>query len=148
MGKSAVALVIAVLAGVLAIFAIWANQQLLDTGSWSSVSRELLKSKEVRHRVAAFLGENPVEHLLGPHVLHNLPHAQAAALTGRSFFPQLMTGPFADALGAAFTFAAIACAVAAAASWLRGGKYHYSDADEPAPPRPRQARPTTSPVHR
>jgi MFS family permease len=97
---------------------------------------------------AAFLGENPVEHLLGPHVLHNLPHAQAAALTGRSFFPQLMTGPFADALGAAFTFAAIACAVAAAASWLRGGKYHYSDADEPAPPRPRQARPTTSPVHR
>ena len=61
MGKSAVALVIAVLAGVLAIFAIWANQQLLDTGSWSSVSRELLKSKEVRHRVASFLGETLVE---------------------------------------------------------------------------------------
>jgi hypothetical protein len=61
MGKSAVALVLAVLAGVLAIFAIWANQQLLDTGSWSSVSGELLKSKEVRHRVAAFLGETLVE---------------------------------------------------------------------------------------
>jgi hypothetical protein len=61
MGKSALALVFAVLAGVLAIFAIWANQQLLDTGSWSSVSGELLKSKEVRHRVAAFLGETLVE---------------------------------------------------------------------------------------
>ena len=61
MGKSAFALVLAVLAGVLAIFAIWANQQLLDTGSWSSVSGELLKSKEVRHRVAAFLGETLVE---------------------------------------------------------------------------------------
>lgn len=60
MGKSAFALVLAVLAGVLAIFAIWANQQLLDTGSWSSVSAELLKSKEVRHRVATFLGETVV----------------------------------------------------------------------------------------
>lgn len=61
MGKSAVALVFAVLAGVLTIFAIWANQQLLDPGGWSSVSGELLKSKEVRHRVAAFLGETLVE---------------------------------------------------------------------------------------
>jgi hypothetical protein len=61
MGKSAIALVLAVLAGVLAIFAIWANQQLLDTGSWSSVSGDLLKSKEVRHRVATFLGETLVE---------------------------------------------------------------------------------------
>jgi hypothetical protein len=61
MGKSAFALVLAVLAGVLAIFAIWANQQLLDTGNWASVSGNLLKSKEVRHRVATFLGETLVE---------------------------------------------------------------------------------------
>ncbi len=61
MGRSAVALVFAVLAGVLAIFAIWANQQLLDSGSWQSVSGELLQSKEVRHRVARFLGDTLVE---------------------------------------------------------------------------------------
>lgn len=61
MGKSAFALVLAVLAGVLAIFAIWANQQLLDSGSWQSVSGQLLKSNEVRHRVASFLGETLVE---------------------------------------------------------------------------------------
>jgi hypothetical protein len=61
MGKSALALVLATLAGVVAIFAIWANQQLLDTGSWQSVSGELLKSKEVRHRVATFLGDTLVE---------------------------------------------------------------------------------------
>jgi MFS family permease len=78
---------------------------------------------------AAFLGENPVEQLLGPHVLNSLPHAQAAALTGRSFFPQLMTGPFADALSTAFIFSAVACLVAAAASWLRGGKYHWSQGE-------------------
>ena len=61
MGRSALALVLAVLAGVVAIFAIWANQQLLDSGSWQSVSGELLKSKEVRHRVATFLGETLVD---------------------------------------------------------------------------------------
>ena len=44
-----------------AIFSIWANQQLLDTGSWVSVSNRLLKSKEVRHRVADFLGEELVD---------------------------------------------------------------------------------------
>ena len=36
---------------------------------------------------AAFLGYNPIEHLLGPHVLATLPHAHAAALKGRGFFP-------------------------------------------------------------
>ncbi len=51
------ALALAVLVGVVAIFAIWANDQLLDTGSWGSVSGRLLESGQVRHRVAAFLGE-------------------------------------------------------------------------------------------
>jgi hypothetical protein len=61
MGKAIVCLFFAALAGVLAIFAIWANQQLLDTNAWTSVSDELLESKEVRHRVAGFLGETLVE---------------------------------------------------------------------------------------
>jgi MFS family permease len=88
---------------------------------------------------AAFLGYNPVQQLLGP-VLGHLPHAQAAVLTGRSFFPRLMSPPFASALSTAFTFSFIACLIAAAASWLRGGKYHYTEAadepGEPAAPRP------------
>jgi MFS family permease len=76
---------------------------------------------------AAFLGYNPMQHLLGPHVLASLPHAQAAELTGRSFFPSLMSGPFAQALNVAFTFALVACLIAAAASLLRGGRYHHED---------------------
>ena len=84
---------------------------------------------------AAFLGYNPVQKLLGPAVLGHLPHVQVAILTGRSFFPRLMSPPFASALSTAFTFSFIACLVAAAASWLRGGKYHYSDeAQEPGEP--------------
>jgi hypothetical protein len=76
---------------------------------------------------AAFLGYNPMQTLLGPHVLHSLPAADAHALTGHSFFPQLISGPFASALDVAFTFALIACVVAAVASALRGGQYHYED---------------------
>jgi hypothetical protein len=76
---------------------------------------------------AAFLGYNPISHLLGPEVLASLPHEQAAQLTGRSFFPSLMSGPFAGALHVAFTFALIACLIAAAASALRGGRYHHDD---------------------
>jgi hypothetical protein len=55
-----VLLVFATLAGAVAIGSIWANQQLLSTSSWVSVSGHLLESKSVRHRVAEFLGEELV----------------------------------------------------------------------------------------
>ena len=70
---------------------------------------------------AAFLGYNPIEHLVGPQALASLPASDQAALTGSSFFPQLISGPFAAGLHAAFAFAIVACLVAAAASWMRGG---------------------------
>jgi MFS family permease len=70
---------------------------------------------------AAFLGYNPMQHLLGAPVLSQVSHAQAALLTGRRFFPALITGPFSSGLHAAFDFAIVACVVAAAASWTRGG---------------------------
>ena len=70
---------------------------------------------------AAFLGYNPVQQLLGP-VLGTLPPDQAAFLTGRSFFPQLITEPFSHGLTAAFGFAIVACLVAALASWFSGAR--------------------------
>jgi MFS family permease len=95
---------------------------------------------------AAFLGYNPIEKLLGANLLHHLPAGQAAIVTGRSFFPRLMTVPFSSALSAAFTFAFIACLIAAGASWLRGGKYHHPDDGGPAgeaPPQPAAGQPAT-----
>jgi MFS family permease len=83
---------------------------------------------------AAFLGYNPIQRLVGPALLHHLPSVQASALTGRSFFPHLMTAPFSSALSAAFTFSFIACLIAAAASWLRGGKYHYREEEAETDP--------------
>ena len=70
---------------------------------------------------AAFLGYNPMQQLLGP-VLSTLPADQVAFLTGRSFFPQLIAGPFADGLTAAFGFAVAVSVVAAVASWFAGGR--------------------------
>ena len=78
---------------------------------------------------AAFLGYNPIQHLVGAEVLHSLPAHAQATLIGREFFPQLISKPFSDGLDTAFAFAIVACLVAAAASLLRGGRYHAEDAE-------------------
>jgi hypothetical protein len=82
---------------------------------------------------AAFLGYNPVQHLVGPHALAALPPQAHAAITGHSFFPHLIAGPFSDGLSIAFAFAIVACLVAAAASLLRGGRYEHADEPEALP---------------
>jgi hypothetical protein len=38
-----------------------------------------------------------------------------------------MSGPFSQALNVAFTFALVACLIAAGASLLRGSRYHHED---------------------
>ncbi len=69
---------------------------------------------------AAFLGYNPIQHLAGPHVLAALSAHSHAIVTGRSFFPELISGPFRTGLHEAFAFAILACLVAAAASATAG----------------------------
>jgi MFS family permease len=76
---------------------------------------------------AAFLGYNPVQHLVGPHALGALSAHNRAVLTGQSFFPHLISGPFRNGLHEAFLFAIVACLIAAAASFLRGGIYHHQE---------------------
>jgi MFS family permease len=70
---------------------------------------------------AAFLGQNPVGHLLAPSgVLHTLPAHNAATLTGTEFFPHLISGPLHHGLTVVFIAAAAMAVVAALASLLRG----------------------------
>jgi MFS family permease len=71
---------------------------------------------------AAFLGYNPIQTLVGQDVLGHLSQSDQAALTGSTFFSNLIAGPFHSGLAEAFIFATIACLIAAAASWSRGGK--------------------------
>jgi len=87
---------------------------------------------------AAFLGYNPVQHLVGANALAGLPAHAHAALTGQAFFPHLIAGPFSDGLDTAFAFAIVACLVAAAASALRGGRYHHAEEPATATARPAQ----------
>ncbi|MFD8596589.1 MFS transporter [Kitasatospora sp. NPDC059646] len=83
---------------------------------------------------AAFLGYNPIRELLGPHVLSTLPAADRQALTGREFFPNLVSGPFHDGLMVAFSLAIAMSLVAAGASLLRGRRAAGAGdgAEEPA----------------
>jgi MFS family permease len=71
---------------------------------------------------ASLLGYNPVQQLLGQHMLSTLPHPQQVVLTSRQFFPSLIEGPFKSGLHAALDFAIIASLLGAATSWTRGGK--------------------------
>jgi MFS family permease len=67
---------------------------------------------------AAFLGFNPIQELLGPQILGHLPAANAHALTGREFFPHLISGPFHDGLVIVFWLAIAMAVVGAGASLL------------------------------
>jgi MFS family permease len=79
---------------------------------------------------AAFLGFNPIQTLLGPQVLGSLPPGKAAFLTGQSYFPGLISGPFSHGLRIVFTAAAVLCVIAAVASWLRGGHYVHAEQED------------------
>ncbi len=99
---------------------------------------------------AAFLGYNPMEKLLGapgphgePSVLSQLPPDKAAHLTGKTFFPHLISQPFKDGLVIAFTASMIMSFIAAWASWLRGSRFVHESSgvgtfgapvDDDAPP--------------
>ncbi|MGH3121983.1 MAG: MFS transporter [Streptosporangiaceae bacterium] len=75
---------------------------------------------------AALLGYNPVQTLLGS-AISKLPASHAAYLTGRSFFPALISPSFSNGLAIAFDFAIAACLIAAVASLLRGRRYVHEE---------------------
>ncbi|WP_062443862.1 MFS transporter [Herbidospora daliensis] len=77
---------------------------------------------------AAFLGYNPIGNLLGPTgALNHLTPANAGALTGREYFPNLVSGPFHQGLVVVFLLAIAMSLVAAVASLLRGRRYVHDE---------------------
>ena len=92
---------------------------LQQQGVPAAVARHVATLPPVSSLFAAFLGENPIEHLLTPGgVLASLPPHARRMLTGRTFFPHLITQPFHHGLTLAFTLAAILSLLAACASLL------------------------------
>jgi MFS family permease len=100
---------------------------LQQQGVPSRVAEQVAQLPPVSTLFAAFLGENPIGHLLAPTgVLHTLPPANLATLTGTRFFPELVSGPFHHGLTIVFTAAACMAAVAAVTSLLRGARYFHA----------------------
>jgi MFS family permease len=101
----------------------------------AGVAHQIANLPPVGSLFAAFLGYNPLGQLLGPSgVLHKLPHDQAAQLTGKEFFPHLISQPFHHGLVLAFTMAIAMSIVGAAASLMRGQKYvHVEELETPVP---------------
>jgi MFS family permease len=84
---------------------------------------------------AAFLGYNPIGQLLGPTgVLAHLPAHHVALLTGKQFFPQLISGPFHHGLVIVFSMAMALLIIAAGVSLLRGGRYVHEEDAVAGPP--------------
>ncbi len=72
---------------------------------------------------AAVLGVNPLRHLLSDNgALSSLSGSAQRTITGRTFFPQLISGPFHHGLIVVFAVAAGLALLAALASLLRGGR--------------------------
>ncbi|WP_027927269.1 MFS transporter [Amycolatopsis benzoatilytica] len=93
------------------------SRGLIQHGVPEAAAQQVAHLPAVAVLFAAFLGYNPIQQLLGPQ-LHNLPADQASFLTGRSFFPNLISGPFQDGLAVAFGFAIVVCLIGAVASLL------------------------------
>jgi hypothetical protein len=101
-------------------------------GVAAGVAQQVGALPPVSSLFAAFLGVNPVQHLLAPSgALSTLPTSNQAILTGREFFPSLISGPFHQGLLVVFGVAAALSVLGALASLLRGGRYvHPPAADE------------------
>jgi EmrB/QacA subfamily drug resistance transporter len=103
----------------------------------ASVATQVSHLPPVSTLFAALLGFNPVRTLLAPSgILAKLPAHNVAVLTGRQFFPELISAPFHQGLVIVFTAAAIMSLLGALVSFLRGKQFYYDDTVAVAPPVP------------
>ncbi|HWF41782.1 MAG TPA: MFS transporter [Acidothermaceae bacterium] len=102
---------------------------LQQQGVSRAVAHQVASLPPVSSLFAAILGVNPIQHLLAPSgALATLPAANQQNLTGRTFFPNLISAPFHQGLIVVFAVAAVLSLLAALASLLRGGRYVAPDA--------------------
>jgi MFS family permease len=95
-----------------------------------AVAHEVASAPPVASLFAAFLGYNPMAKLIPADVLSSLPAANAATITGKAFFPELISAPFMHGLLFAFTFSMILNLIAAWASWQGGAKFIHAEAHD------------------
>jgi len=79
---------------------------------------------------ASFLGYNPLQSLLGTQAATHVTNGQWATLTGKHFFPNLISQPFHHGLVIVFTTAVAMALLGALFSALRGTRYVHGAGGE------------------
>lgn len=101
---------------------------LQEQGVSAEVAQEVANTPPVGSLFAAFLGYNPIEELLEPSGALQQPNVNAEVLTGKTFFPNLISEPFHTGLAVVFIAAAVMMVIGAAASLVSPGRYATEDA--------------------
>ena len=99
------------------------NAGLQRQGVPAPVAEQVATMPPVGSLFAAFLGYNPMGELLAPSGVLERPGVNADVLTGKTFFPELITGPFHAGLMVVFGAAAAMMAIGAIASLFNPGRY-------------------------
>jgi EmrB/QacA subfamily drug resistance transporter len=108
------------------------HDRLVAAGVQPETAVQVAHEPPVGSLFAAFLGYNPMQTLLGPHGLDGVAPDKAAQITGKTFFPDLISEPFIEGLRIAFTFSLILFLLAAWASWKRGPMTQQEQEDDAA----------------
>jgi MFS family permease len=96
---------------------------LQDQGVPASVAHDVANLPPVGSLFAAFLGYNPIAELLAPSGALQQPGVNADVLTGKTFFPHLITEPFHSGLVVVFIAAAVMMVIGLIASIFNPGRY-------------------------
>ncbi len=102
---------------------------LQQQGVSASVANEVANMPPVGSLFAAFLGYNPIAELLEPFNALQQPGVNVDVLTGKTFFPSLITEPFHSGLVVVFGAAAVMMVIGGIASLFNPGRYGGSDVD-------------------
>ncbi len=96
---------------------------LQEQGVSASVAHDVANLPPVGSLFAAFLGYNPIAELLAPSGALQQPGVKTELLTGKTFFPHLITEPFHSGLVVVFTAAAVMMVIGLIASLFNPGRY-------------------------
>jgi MFS family permease len=100
---------------------------LIANGVPQNTAVSVAKLPPVGSLFSAFLGYNPMQKLLGSAAAAHVTAAQWSVITGKQFFPRLISKPFTKGLRITLIASFVMMLVAAWASWMRGAKYVHRD---------------------
>lgn len=102
-------------------------KDLVGAGVQAEIARKIAAMPPTSALFAAFLGYNPMGSLIGASTLKTLPAATRTVLLSKQFFPHAIAPAVMSSLHLAFYISAAMSAVAAVASYLRGGRYVHGE---------------------